>query len=199
MRRVLGVDPGPSKSAWVIYDAQAHDVIDHDYADNDQVVADVATIADVGRADHLAIEMVTSYGMSVKDDVFESAVMVGRCIEVWSSHPDHYTRVYRRKPNHEADVPGVVQNLNRSAAGNDTTVRAALIDRFGGEEKAIGAIKCGKCKGRGWFGRGRPTCPECEGGGWDCPPGPLYGISGDEWAALAVSITFAEARRVTAA
>lgn len=22
---------------------------------------------------------------------------------------------------------------------------------------------CGKCKGRGWFGRGRPTCDECDG------------------------------------
>lgn len=26
-------------------------------------------------------------------------------------------------------------------------------------------IKCGRCKGRGWFGRGRPKCDECDGVG----------------------------------
>ena len=53
-----------------------------------------------------------------------------------------------------------------SPKANDATIRQALIDRFGpGREKAIGTKKA---------------------------PGPLYGVHGDEWAALAVAITAAE-------
>lgn len=48
---------------------------------------------------------------------------------------------------------------------NDPNVRQALIDMFGpGKEKAIGKAKT---------------------------PGPLYGVSGDVWAALAIAVTFA--------
>jgi hypothetical protein len=50
---------------------------------------------------------------------------------------------------------------------NDANIRAALIDRFGpGKERAIGTKKA---------------------------PGPLYGIKGDEWSALAVALTADEA------
>jgi len=46
---------------------------------------------------------------------------------------------------------------------NDANIRAALIDRFGpGREKAVGTKRT---------------------------PGPLYGIKGDEWSALAVALT----------
>ncbi len=46
----------------------------------------------------------------------------------------------------------------------DAHIRQALLDRFGpGREKAIGTKRA---------------------------PGPLYGISGDEWAALAVAVTW---------
>jgi hypothetical protein len=49
---------------------------------------------------------------------------------------------------------------------NDSVIRQALIDRFGpGKEKAIGKKKT---------------------------PGPLYGITADEWAALALGVTFLE-------
>ncbi len=49
---------------------------------------------------------------------------------------------------------------------NDSVIRQALIDRFGpGKEKAIGKKKT---------------------------PGPLYGITADEWAALALAVTFSD-------
>lgn len=51
---------------------------------------------------------------------------------------------------------------------NDGNIRQALIDRFGpGKEKAIGK---------------------------KATPGPLYGIKGDEWAALAVAVTYLDLR-----
>jgi hypothetical protein len=60
----------------------------------------------------------------------------------------------------------VKSHLCHSAKANDSNVRAALIDRYGpGKEKAIG-LKAG--------------------------PGPLYGLTGDCWAALGVAITATE-------
>ena len=56
-------------------------------------------------------------------------------------------------------------HLCQTVRANDANIRAAIIDRYGpGKEKAIGTKKA---------------------------PGPLYGLKGDEWAALAVALTIA--------
>lgn len=55
--------------------------------------------------------------------------------------------------------------LCASMRAKDTNIRQALIDLYGGKEHAIGR---------------------------KATPGPLYGISGDCWAALAVAVTVAE-------
>lgn len=59
----------------------------------------------------------------------------------------------------------VKMHLCGSARAKDANVRQALIDRYGGKESAIGRKKT---------------------------PGPLYGIAGDCWSALAVAVTVAE-------
>lgn len=56
-------------------------------------------------------------------------------------------------------------HLCGSSKAKDGNVRAALLDRFGGKGKALGTKKA---------------------------PGPLHGMAGDVWAALAVAITHAE-------
>ena len=59
----------------------------------------------------------------------------------------------------------VKMHLCQSMRAKDANVRQALIDRYGGKETAIGR---------------------------KAAPGPLHGLSGDGWAALAVAITAAE-------
>jgi hypothetical protein len=59
----------------------------------------------------------------------------------------------------------VKHHLCKSSKAKDSNIRQALIDRWGGKDIAIGKKK---------------------------KPGPLYGISSDVWAALAVAVTFAE-------
>lgn len=80
----------------------------------------------------------------------------------------------------EAAHPTPVERLTRhkvkmhlcgKANANDVNIRAALIDRFGGiggKEAAVGR---------------------------KASPGPLYGISADVWAALAVAVTWADGVR----
>lgn len=53
-------------------------------------------------------------------------------------------------------------HLCNSPRANDATVRQAILDRFGGKALAIGNKKA---------------------------QGPLYGVKGDEWSALAVALT----------
>lgn len=60
----------------------------------------------------------------------------------------------------------IKMHLCGQTRAKDPNVRQALIDKFGpGEEKAIGKKKT---------------------------PGPLYGVAGDVWAALAIAVSFAE-------
>lgn len=61
----------------------------------------------------------------------------------------------------------VKMHLCGNTRAKDGNIRQALIDRYGGKAKAIGKKKS---------------------------PGPLYGISGDVWQALAVAITWTETK-----
>jgi hypothetical protein len=64
-------------------------------------------------------------------------------------------------------------HLCGQARAKDANIRQALIDRFGpGKERAIGNKKA---------------------------PGPLYGVTADVWAALAVAVTYADTQGVAAA
>jgi hypothetical protein len=109
------------------------------------------------RADQLAVEMVASYGMSVGAEVFETAVETGRYLERWENQKSSLPiRVTRKQ---------VMVHLCGSARGNDATLRTALIDLYGGKEKAIGR---------------------------KASPGVLYGMNVDGRAALGVAITAAE-------
>jgi hypothetical protein len=77
---------------------------------------------------------------------------------------EHYTKVTR----HE-----VKMHLCHTKNSNDSMVRAALIARWGGEAVAIGGKGRGKVK---------------------TPRGPLHGVASHAWQALAVAVTWSDAR-----
>lgn len=100
----------------------------------------------------LSIEMIASQGMSVGQETFDTAMWVGRYVEAWDSCCFDSILVYRRE---------IKLHLCGSSRAKDANVRQALIDRFGGKDKAIGKKSS---------------------------PGPLYGVSKHAWAALAVAV-----------
>lgn len=59
-------------------------------------------------------------------------------------------------------------HLCNSPRANDASIRQALIDRYGGKVKAIGT---------------------------KAQPGPLRGVVGDAWSALAVAVTFVDSQK----
>jgi hypothetical protein len=122
-------------------------------------------------ADALAVEMIASYGMPVGAETFETCVWAGRFIERWKA--DVARLRHLGSPFHLVFRREVKLHLCGNPRANDGNVRQALIDRYGpGKEKAIGR---------------------------KASPGPLYGLSGDGWAALGVAVTFADTRLEKAA
>ena len=141
---ILGIDPGNERSAFIFWDGER--VRGRDTVKNESIL----DLAGVAKSEECAIgiEMVSCYGMPVGKEVFETCVWIGRFIQAVGEA----SLIYRH------EIKSHFCNSQRAKDGN---IRQALIDRFGGKERAIGKKKS---------------------------PGPLYGVKGDEWAALAVAL-----------
>ncbi len=152
---LLAIDPGNEQSAYVIF----HTGIPLEFGKirNGELLDRIANAASSHTrwrdVDELAIEMIASYGMPVGAEVFETCVWIGRFVQA-AKVP--HTLVYRRS---------VKLHLCGLARAKDGNVRQALIDKYGGKEKAVGK---------------------------KAAPGPLYGMSADVWQALGVAVTHAE-------
>lgn len=116
---ILAIDPGPEKSSCVVWDDEA--VIQSGELSNTAMLQQVDDWAHDGAV--LAIEMVSSYGMPVGKDVFETVFWVGRFYQAW-------VPVIRQAPTliYRTDVK---MHLCQSMRAKDSNIRQALIDRFG--------------------------------------------------------------------
>lgn len=174
---VLAIDPGNVKSGWVVFDGEKP--IEWGWDENRAVLCNIdALSSEAGFT--LLIEDVTHMGMAVGKDVFETVR--------WSGRFDFNESAIFIPRN------DVKMTLCGNVRAKDPNIRQAVIDRYGGDAVAIGGKKCRPCSGKGWKGRGRPVCDECEGSGYETPPGPLNGVSGHCWSALAVALTWKEQR-----
>lgn len=154
--RLLAIDPGSEESALLIYDTDTGLPTWWEKASNYHARA----IIDEAECREMHVEMIASYGMPVGVEVFETCVWIGRFTERWNQSADEERYWAQRVYRHEVKF-----HLCKSARAKDSNVRQALIDRYGGKEKAIGR---------------------------KATPGPLYGLSGDCWAALGVAVTVAD-------
>lgn len=120
---------------------------------NATIIEMIACEVRAGRVNDLVIEMIASMGMPVGAEVFDTCVWIGRYIQAFNGP---HSLVKRQQ---------VKLHMCNSPRANDATIRQAVIDKFGGKDKAIGKR---------------------------ASPGPLYGVSGDVWQALALAITWSE-------
>jgi hypothetical protein len=128
---ILAIDPGPVKSAWVVWDGNS--LGNFGLNENDTVLALVdgaGTSLDIQRGytySYLVIEKVVSYGRPVGAETFETVYWTGRFAEAFGA--DHVERVERLE---------VKKHICHHGSAKDPHIRQALIDRFGGKAKAIG-------------------------------------------------------------
>lgn len=129
-RTILAIDPGPTRSAAIIYDAYRRSVGGMWLTENEKISSDLRSgyFAD---CDYLAIEMVAHYGtgMPAGKTIFDTAAWIGRFIEAWGGH---YRMVYRCE---------VKLHLCGSVRAKDGNIRQVLIDRYGGSTKAAKGTK----------------------------------------------------------
>lgn len=152
--RILAIDPGPIESAFVVWDGA--DVTFFGKYQNEKMLHLAKESSwyegDPESADICVIEKIASYGMAVGAEVFETCY--------WSGIFAHAFGLAGVSRIPRLDVK---LHICGDSKAKDSNIRLAIIDRFGGKERAIGKKKT---------------------------PGPLYGIKADCWAALAVAITW---------
>ena len=126
--KVLAIDPGNEKSAYVLWNADSEELWEMGIEENEKLVSMLSSLR-VG-SDALAVEMIASYGMPVGATVFETCLWVGRFIERWE---DDYALVYRKD---------VKLHLCHTSKAKDANIRQALIDRYGepGTKKEPGKL-----------------------------------------------------------
>lgn len=112
--KVFAVDPGNVESAYVLLDHQGT-IVAFDKVENGVLLERVR----IAQYDHLACEMIASYGMPVGRSVFDTCIFIGRILE--SS----------RKPVTLIPRLEVKLELCKSPKANDSTIRTALVDLYG--------------------------------------------------------------------
>ncbi len=111
--RILAIDPGPAESAFV--HLRDGEIVDKGKAVND----DLLDFLNENYFDELVIEKIASYGMAVGEEVFETVFWSGRFTQAVGDA----VRIPRMR---------VKMHLCKSPKANDSNIRQALIDRYGG-------------------------------------------------------------------
>ena len=130
MCKILAIDPGNEHSAYAVLDEDLRPVVFG--IEPNSLMLNIVRNAD---CEHLAIEMVASYGMPVGESIFETVFWIGRFWEQGYANDNivYIDKVYRKD---------VKMNLCQSMRAKDGNIKTALIDRFG---------EVGTKKNPGWF------------------------------------------------
>ncbi len=136
MTRILAIDPGSTDSGYALIDADTRRPIKVGKVPN----GDVLDVLGFSFYDHVAVEMVASYGMAVGAEVFQTCVWVGRFMQ----HAELCN----------GEVPDLVYRITvklhhcGTAKAKDANITQALIDRFASGEPNRGK---GTKAEPGWF------------------------------------------------
>ena len=126
--RILAIDPGNEKSAYVVYDTATKLPVRFGIEDNWALHLRFHG-SEFDDCDNVAIEMIACYGMAVGKSVFDTCVWIGRFAELTVCG----NFVYRKD---------VKMHLCNSMRAKDANIRQAIIDRYestgGGKTPQIG-------------------------------------------------------------
>jgi len=139
MSRILAIDPGNVESAWCVIDAETRRPFEHGKVPNSALVVTLLEWAQT--IEHVAIEMVASYGMTVGKEVFDTCVWIGRFQQTIDllSPETRLDLVYRQR---------VKLHHCHDSRAKDANITQALIDRFAPGEPNRGK---GTKAEPGWF------------------------------------------------
>ena len=126
MQTILAIDPGTTRSGYVIWNPEGPEIRDRGEVDNEELLTSITTMSfSMPWPRACAIEMVAHYGtgMAVGAEVFETCVWIGKFSYAWKLRTlTDPMMVYRRQ---------VKMFLCGSMQAKDGNIRQAIIDRLG--------------------------------------------------------------------
>lgn len=125
--KILGIDPGPVQSAYVIIQVPEYSLFQMKMLPNQQVLEHIRYTA-LDLIDKCALEMVQSFGMPVGKEIFETVLWIGRFVEAWEWKQRQRSVEHRAQLIYRTDIK---MNICRNTHAKDSNIRQALIDRFG--------------------------------------------------------------------
>lgn len=171
---VAGTDPGPTSTGLCVLDTEANAVYWSGEMDDMELLSKLReppafSEAGFSRWDKLFVETIAPMGLAVGASTLETMRWVGRFQEAWERTTGRPAGlVYRGDEKIVLVGKCVYKNpvTGKVKAVSDSEIRRALIQRFPGT--------------------GGGSCPQV---GTKKSPGPLYGVKGHAWSALAVLTT----------
>lgn len=131
---ILAIDPGNVESGYVVLREKDFKPIGFGKVPNEKLLDDIQMdrlerLSEDESIDHVAIEMIASYGMPVGVEVFETCVWIGKFMLALENKKLEPRFVYRQEEK---------LNLCKSTKANDSTIKQALVDRFATGQKNYG-------------------------------------------------------------
>lgn len=143
---ILAIDPGNEQSGVVLIRERDLKPIVAEKITNEELLDNLLMdryerLEESEYINHVAIEMIASYGMAVGQSVFETCVWIGRFIQALEDnyYNDSLKFIYRKDEK---------MNLCGSMKAKDSNIVQALIDRFAPNTPNKGK---GTKKEPGWF------------------------------------------------
>jgi hypothetical protein len=119
--KVIAIDPGATKSGYVIWDGST--IAEHAITSNYGICVMLSRLSDCSHEGfYMAIEKVACYGMPVGESTFETVFWTGRFCQAWAGP---YERIKRLDAK---------MHLCHDSRAKDSNIRQALIDRFGSDK-----------------------------------------------------------------
>ena len=119
---ILAIDPGPEKSAYLIWNGKGVQ-LQPAILPNADVLKHVIDCTSHPLISAIYIEKIACYGMAVGAEVFETVYWTGRFSQAWQERRgDEASRITRRE---------IKLHICNSVTAKDPNVRQALIDRLG--------------------------------------------------------------------
>lgn len=119
---IIAIDPANVQTAWVLMDDE-YLPISFNITKNEELLSMIHDGKFPKKEiNAVAIEMIASYGMKVGQTVFDTCVWIGIFKEAFEQQGMKVHLIYRKD---------VKMNLCGTMRSNDSTVRSALIKRFG--------------------------------------------------------------------
>jgi hypothetical protein len=118
---IYAIDPGRLESGWMLWDASGRRVI-RCGIDPNETLSRILIEEGQGPRRPLFVEMMACYGKAVGQEVFETAVWIGRFIEIWSILDQPWHLVYRVK---------IKAHHCHRASVTDANINQALRDKYG--------------------------------------------------------------------